>query len=239
LHILLRKYFASCEQVKTKRGKIMKRMLMVFALTLAVATMMAPVSASAALYTDRTAWEAAVGTFGSVDLPQAEYTTLASYASIGLPAGGFFNFDNPLQRLNYPTSWNTWNPSGSTVELLYFNQEATTLNASFYPDGVSGPISAFGFEAEPFVYGFYNISLYLASGGQMIVQDVDGQGGAKFFGWAGEDVIGFSIWSETGSGGFAMGRFVEGTAVPEAGTMLLLGSGLVGLVGYRRMKRMN
>lgn len=29
-----------------------------------------------------------------------------------------------------------------------------------------------------------------------------------------------------------------GTSVPEAGTLLILGTGLVGLVGYRRMKRM-
>ena len=72
----------------------------------------------------------------------------------------------------------------------------------------------------------------------MLTQLVDGLGGAKFFGWVGNDVFGFSTWSPTDSDGYAMGRFVEGgTPVPEPATMLLLGSGLVGIWGFRRKFR--
>jgi len=58
-----------------------------------------------------------------------------------------------------------------------------------------------------------------------------------FFGWVGADVITVSTWS---TARYGLGNFVEGTtSVPEPSTLLLLGSGLVGLVGYgrRRLKK--
>ena len=53
------------------------------------------------------------------------------------------------------------------------------------------------------------------------------------------------VYAEFGAVGYHSGdgfeEFIQrtgGTSVPEAGTLLLLGSGLVALIGYRRMKRM-
>jgi len=48
-------------------------------------------------------------------------------------------------------------------------------------------------------------------------------------------LYGLSVYGEITQGG---GGVVDGGRVPEPGTLLLLGSGLVGLVGYRRAKRM-
>jgi len=224
----------------------MKRLAMVFALMVAVATIMVPVSASAAfigeLQGGRAYWETQVGSFLGVDLPGNTYDTLAAYTNIALPYGGTFRTNEVLNRYDVGNPWATWNPYIAGTELLAQltpNPNGAPnyiANFNFSPSG-SG-ISSFGFEIEPTNFSLFTILLYTAQG--QLYQDVQGNSGAKFFGWVDEGVTGFTVITyDLSSRGFAMGRFVEGEGtapIPEPGTMMLLGSGLVGLAGWGRRR---
>jgi len=195
----------------------MKRLVMVFALVLAVATMMAPVSPSAAPITSLAAWQTAVGSYANVTLPASN---LGSYQTLALPSGGgdFFNIDVAL-----------------TYSSGFYYTPTTDFHANlaFYPGGVSGPISAFGFEVVPFAVGStLTINVYTAAAGSQSYNFNAVDISPMFFGWVGADVITVSTWS---TARYGLGNFVEGTtSVPEPSTLLLLGSGLLGLVGYGR-----
>lgn len=227
---------------KGGRG-IMKVKLIV--LMLGIAFMIAPVSASADLYTSRASWDAAVGGSADVVLPGNGLDPLPANTTIALPFGGYFRGEEDLLRVDYSTSWGTWSPgTPDPTKLLYASAFAGSTatndlryyaNFTFFPDGVSsGPVSFFGFEAEPNIALPFDILLQTGTG-QDLLQTVDGNGGAMFFGWTALDVVAFTVISYGESEGFAMGRFVEGTAsVPEPATILLLGFGLVGLASIRK-----
>ena len=73
------------------------------------------------------------------------------------------------------------------------------------------PVKAFGFFAEPDPYEILAITLDLSDGGT-VTQDVNGEGGASFFGWVGGGVTGFTVSSSTD---FAVGDLYSSIAVPE------------------------
>jgi len=210
---------------------------MMSALMLAVATMMMPVSASAAVtfYYDRAIWSAAVGTSSPVDL-----TTLPNPypngTSIFLPSGNndFFNL------IDYSVS-----SMGITNGFIYSG--GTQINGRFYTNGgpafwqkIVGPVNEFGFDLAAFSSGTLVIQLwaeYAPGQGYITTQTVT-FGDTEFLGWiadSGDFINGFTTSS---SAKFGLGNFVQGgvAPIPEPGTMMLLGSGLVGLAGYARKK---
>lgn len=204
------------------------------ALVVGMVIMIAPVWASAAYYTDRTAWEAAVAGYADVTLPQSD---LAQWAKIDLPLGvdNFFNFNVPLTYVNI------------SADDFYLTDTLDSSTGNYYANGTfyhsisswqseTIPISAFGFEMQPAQsvnpVGV-EIKLYTLDGGVLTQSYITLPYEDKFFGWVGYDVIGFSTWSVIP---YYLYNFVEGVpaSVPEPATMFLLGFGIIGFAGFRR-----
>lgn len=198
----------------------MKRLIMRLTLVLAWALVMAPVSASATPFTDRALWEAAVGSYANVTMPGGNYS---AWASVALPSGGgdFFNLDNTL----------------TNVGGFYYTPVADFhANGAFYPGGSSGPITAFGFDVQPYdLGGTLTINIYTAKTGVTSISFALTDTSPKFFGWSGDDVVTFSTWS---TARYGLGDFVEGVAaVPDpASTLFLFGMSLAGLAAWRRRR---
>ena len=129
-----------------------------------------------------------------------------------LPAGGALllpfaenlTFDISLEGLQVPSSWATW--SGGKTPAVLFTEGAESLDGSFGPQ----PVIAFGLEIEPNLFSVFNVSLTTTDGGtHTLSQTVNGDAGAKFFGWIG-DVISMQVTCSGGCAGFAIGEPVVG-----------------------------
>lgn len=166
----------------------------------------------------------------SVAIPGAEYSTITSIAD---PFGGTIGLSSSMTHYKVGSSWSTWastygDPSG--LDILYSNS-ANSVTFTFAPDLVED----FGFELEPNPFSVINFTLGL-SDGSTLSQDVNGSAGALAFGFTGGDVSWLTI---SGGSDFAVGRLKMDTAppVPEPATILLMGTGLAGLLGARRKKK--
>lgn len=202
------------------------------AAALSVAVLLAgAANATVATYTNQTDWAAAAGGTITNTTEDARPDSTA-VTTIPLDDGSLLTTDlfvSVAHAGSIATGWETW-AHGYTG--------AVYASGDFLNIGLSA-FDAFGLEIEPAneQNGPYDITLTLDDGTVMQSQ-VEGKGGAQFFGWIGSGISSMSITSGSGSFGFGFGNFfsVRDASVPEPVTLALFGAGLAGMASVRRRK---
>lgn len=191
----------------------------------------ASAEAAVVTYGTRAAWEAAVGGPFTETATFPGIATFTNVGSLTLDGGTTLTFDNQVNKRTIGAGWASW--SGGFTGDVFYSNGFTSITADI------SAIDAFGLELEPNPFEIVTMTLTLEDG-TVLTQDVDGAGGAKFFGWVGAGIASFTMSAATD---FAFGRFVEadvdtGTNIPEpASLVLLIGSlGVLGAAARRRQR---
>lgn len=151
------------------------------------------------------------------------------------PLGGDVVFSQILGHTEVGApGWATWS-HGYTGD-VYYTYDATDPNTVRLT--LPYRTGAFYFYAEPNVFNIFSITAVANGGPVSLMQQIQGNSGAKYFGVYTDDfspIYYIDITAQNTAGGFAVGEF--GIApVPEPGTLLLVGSGISALILRRRRK---
>ncbi len=186
---------------------------------LASAAYIAAPAGAATLYSDLAAWQAAAGPSFNTTALGVEFENVTSVSLVG---GGSLGFEQ-ASILTLGNGWATWS-GGYTGQVLFPGEISTTITF--------GGLTALGFEAQPDPFSVHDITVTL-SDGSVLTQAVDGNSGARFFGFVGAGITSVTISSDVN---FAYGNIwsAGATPVPVAPAMALFGLALAGLALARR-----
>jgi hypothetical protein len=174
------------------------------------------------MYMDLAAWQAAAGS--NVTETTSYGTDFDAVTSFDLIGGPTVTGDPLSPIFATPLSgWGAWCCGYTGQVLARFGNNTYTFT-------LSGPVSGLGMFIEPGTFAPLNITLTL-SDGSSLMEEVDGNGPAQFFGWTGPGVTSFQVSVDDPTdppGGFAIGDIFVATVAPVPGP--IVGSGLPALV---------
>jgi|ERR1019366_1403640 hypothetical protein len=153
---------------------------------------------------------------------------------------GPFGFSTMLNERNVPGSWGTWNcppaTESCTPNVLY-TQGSTSLTLT-----LSGNFNVVGFELEPDAFQQDEVTAQYFNGATLLgTIDLfpNGSSGALLFAAQSSSDITSVVITDLTSDDFAIAQLRAGSTqptTPEPGTMILLGTGLLGALGVMRRK---
>ena len=151
----------------------------------------------------------------------------------------YINFSNPQSENNVPNSWATWGCPPATESCtpnVLWNEGFSSLTISF-----TEPLKTFGFELEPDNFAVEEVTAQFFNGASL-VGTIDlfpnGSAGALLFAGTTDSQFTSVVITDLAGGDFAIAelRGLPAPSTPEPGTMVLLGTGLLGALGVMRRK---
>jgi hypothetical protein len=152
---------------------------------------------------------------------------------------GPFTFSNPQTEVNVPNSWSTWNCPPATESCTpnaLWNAGFSTLTITFPRDGIVG------FELEPDNFAVEEATAQFFDGANLVgTIDLfpDGSSGALLFAAQTDGQFTKIVITDLAGGDFAIAQLRSGnccSSIPEPGTMVLLGTGLLCALSAIRSK---
>jgi hypothetical protein len=153
-----------------------------------------------------------------------------SVTTVTSPLGGNETFSIPLDHRQIGTGWATWS-NGYTGDVYY------TLGANSVTLTLAPNTGAFYFYAEPNPFGKYDITAQ-ADNNTILTLNVDGNSGARGFGFYADPGQSLTSISISSSVDFAIGEFgAAPKQTPEPTTLALAGLAGLTLGGYSIVRR--